>query len=259
MEPACAKACPTDSIQFGELDELRERAERASRRAPRRAAQATRGCTWRDADDGVGGSGAFFLLLDEPEVYGLPPDPVVTTRDLADVEWGRSGAGACGAIAVAASRRRRRAQSETRRQRRHGRVCEPLLLRPAGIKAPVWKREIPCTSSSAGSPARPRASPARRAARQRGLARALRRSRAALAVSPALLITDLGRPSAFLNMLRVFKVTSPMSVGSWVLAAGGATRRVSRSAADRARPPGRSSRKPGAAALGLPVSRIPPY
>ncbi|GAA3423454.1 hypothetical protein GCM10018953_06370 [Streptosporangium nondiastaticum] len=31
--------------------------------------------------DGVGGSGAFFLLLDEPEVYGLPPDPVVTTRD----------------------------------------------------------------------------------------------------------------------------------------------------------------------------------
>ncbi len=35
-----------------------------------------------DPDDGVGGEGAFFLLLDEPEVYGLPPDPVVTTRDL---------------------------------------------------------------------------------------------------------------------------------------------------------------------------------
>ena len=35
-----------------------------------------------DPDDGVGGDGAFFLLLDEPEVYGLPPDPVVTTRDL---------------------------------------------------------------------------------------------------------------------------------------------------------------------------------
>jgi formate dehydrogenase iron-sulfur subunit len=32
--------------------------------------------------DGIGGGGAFFLLLDEPEVYGLPPDPVVTTRDL---------------------------------------------------------------------------------------------------------------------------------------------------------------------------------
>jgi formate dehydrogenase iron-sulfur subunit len=35
-----------------------------------------------DPEDGVGGAGAFFLLLDEPEVYGLPPDPVVTTRDL---------------------------------------------------------------------------------------------------------------------------------------------------------------------------------
>ena len=32
-----------------------------------------------DPDDGIGGAGAFFLLLDEPEVYGLPPDPVVTT------------------------------------------------------------------------------------------------------------------------------------------------------------------------------------
>ena len=37
-----------------------------------------------DPDDGVGGAGAMFLLLDEPEVYGLPPDPVVTTRDLPD-------------------------------------------------------------------------------------------------------------------------------------------------------------------------------
>jgi formate dehydrogenase iron-sulfur subunit len=35
-----------------------------------------------DPDDGVGGFGAFFLLLDAPEVYGFPPDPVSTTRDL---------------------------------------------------------------------------------------------------------------------------------------------------------------------------------
>jgi formate dehydrogenase iron-sulfur subunit len=81
MEPACAKACPTDSIQFGELDELRERA------ADRVAVLHARGVTQarlygEDPADGVGGDGAFFLLLDEPEVYGLPPDPVVTTRDL---------------------------------------------------------------------------------------------------------------------------------------------------------------------------------
>ncbi len=81
QEPACAKACPTDSIQFGPLEELRERSDR------RLAQMHSQGVTearlyGRDPDDGVGGDGAFFLLLDEPEVYGLPPDPVVTTRDL---------------------------------------------------------------------------------------------------------------------------------------------------------------------------------
>jgi formate dehydrogenase iron-sulfur subunit len=44
----------------------------------------------RDPDNGVGGDGAFFLLLDEPEVYGLPPDPVVPTRDLPAM-WRRAG------------------------------------------------------------------------------------------------------------------------------------------------------------------------
>ena len=38
----------------------------------------------------MGGDGAFFLLLDEPEVYGLPPDPIVTTRDLGSI-WRRVG------------------------------------------------------------------------------------------------------------------------------------------------------------------------
>ncbi|WP_043622195.1 4Fe-4S dicluster domain-containing protein [Nonomuraea candida] len=80
-EPACAKTCPTDSIQFGDLDELRERAERRLEQV--RAAGTTSARLYgHDPGDGVGGTGAFFLLLDEPEVYGLPPDPVVTTRDL---------------------------------------------------------------------------------------------------------------------------------------------------------------------------------
>ncbi|EYT79489.1 ferredoxin [Streptomyces sp. Tu 6176] len=81
MEPACAKACPTDSIQFGPLEELRERA--AARVARLHTAGVTEARLYgEDPEDGVGGDGAFFLLLDEPEVYGLPPDPVVTTRDL---------------------------------------------------------------------------------------------------------------------------------------------------------------------------------
>jgi formate dehydrogenase iron-sulfur subunit len=80
-EPACAKACPTESIQYGVLDQLRERADR--RLAQLHAAGVTGAQLYgRSPDDGVGGDGAFFLLLDEPEVYGLPPDPVVTTRDL---------------------------------------------------------------------------------------------------------------------------------------------------------------------------------
>ena len=80
-EPACAKTCPTQSIQFGPLDVLRERA--AARLDQLHAASAADARLYgQDPEDGVGGDGAFFLLLDEPEVYGLPPDPVVTTRDL---------------------------------------------------------------------------------------------------------------------------------------------------------------------------------
>jgi formate dehydrogenase iron-sulfur subunit len=81
MEPACAKACPTNSIQFGELDELRERAGARVEQLQQGGVSDAR-LYGHDPDDGVGGDGAFFLLLDEPEVYGLPPDPVATTRDL---------------------------------------------------------------------------------------------------------------------------------------------------------------------------------
>jgi formate dehydrogenase iron-sulfur subunit len=81
MEPACAQACPTDSIQFGELEDLRERADDRLR-ALKDAGAETAQLYGADPGDGVGGFGAFFLLLDEPEAYHLPPDPKVTTRDL---------------------------------------------------------------------------------------------------------------------------------------------------------------------------------
>jgi formate dehydrogenase iron-sulfur subunit len=80
-EPACAQACPTESIQFGPLDEMRERASGRLGRLHDDGVVEAR-LYGHDPDDGVGGNGAFFLLLDEPEVYGLPPDPVATTRDL---------------------------------------------------------------------------------------------------------------------------------------------------------------------------------
>jgi formate dehydrogenase iron-sulfur subunit len=97
MEPACAHACPTDSIQFGELDELRERA--AGRMADLQGQGVDDARLYlSDEGDGVGGAGAFFLLLDDPEVYGLPPDPVSTTRDLPGM-W-KAAAVAAGTLAA---------------------------------------------------------------------------------------------------------------------------------------------------------------
>jgi formate dehydrogenase iron-sulfur subunit len=108
LEPACAKACPTDSIQFGPLDELRALAE--GRLADLHAAGTTQARLYgADPADGIGGAGAFFLLLDEPEVYGLPPDPVVTTRDLPAM-WRRAGVAAgvlAAGVALAFAGRRR--------------------------------------------------------------------------------------------------------------------------------------------------------
>jgi hypothetical protein len=91
------------------------------------------------------------------------------------------------------------------------------------IKTPVWSPEIAVyffTGGLAGASA-PLAFLAevsgQRALAQRAWAAAL----AGVAVSPVLLIHDLGQPKRFLHMLRVFKVTSPMSVGTWVLSATG--------------------------------------
>jgi hypothetical protein len=91
------------------------------------------------------------------------------------------------------------------------------------VKEPVWKPEVAFylfTGGLAGG-----------SAVLHGLAKLLGNERlarstlyigtAAELISPALLVSDLGRPERFLNMLRVFKVTSPMSVGSWILALSG--------------------------------------
>jgi formate dehydrogenase iron-sulfur subunit len=107
LEPACAKACPTQSIQFGPLDELRRRA--AGRLDMLKEAGVAEAQLYgADDDDGVGGFGAFFLLLDQPEVYGLPPDPVVTTRDLPRMWKAAAGAALAlvGAVAAACATRR---------------------------------------------------------------------------------------------------------------------------------------------------------
>jgi formate dehydrogenase iron-sulfur subunit len=98
LTPACAQACPTESIQFGPLDELRERADRRLEQLHEQGIPEAQ-LYGRHPDNGVGGDGAFFLLLDEPEVYGLPPDPVVTTRDLPHM-WRRAALAAAGLVAA---------------------------------------------------------------------------------------------------------------------------------------------------------------
>ncbi len=98
--PACAKACPTESIQFGDLSDMLAAANE------RVEAMHDRGLTearlyGANPEDGVGGTGAVFLLLDEPETYGLPPDPRVPTADVARM-FTRAGLAGLGMLAAAA-------------------------------------------------------------------------------------------------------------------------------------------------------------
>ena len=215
IEPACAKACPTDSIQFGPLDELVAKARERCEQLVEAGVDSAR-LYGDDPNDGVGGFGAFFLLLDDPEVYGLPPDPVVTTRDLGEI-WGAAAAAAAllggallGAFALG------RPMSEREHRSYYGR---PIL------KEPVWKPEIPwyLFTGGLGGALSGLAFGARLAGNDTLARRATLLAGAASAVNPVLLVKDLGRPRRFLNMLRVFKVTSPMSVGSWLVAAFGTT------------------------------------
>ena len=102
QRPACAQACPTESIQFGDVVELRERAQQRVDRLHEAGIMDAR-LYGNDPDDGVGGTGAFFLLLDEPEVYGFPPDPVVTTKDLPQMFRRASAAAAAMLVGAAIS------------------------------------------------------------------------------------------------------------------------------------------------------------
>ena len=77
LTPACAKACPTESIQFGPLDELRARARGRVEELQERGFADAR--IYDPVETSVGGIHAFFLLLGSPEEVGLPPRPEVPT------------------------------------------------------------------------------------------------------------------------------------------------------------------------------------
>jgi hypothetical protein len=125
------------------------------------------------------------------------------------------------------------------------------------VKPPVWKPEIPwyLFSGGLGGGSAALAYAAGRSGNDVLARRAWLAAMAGVGASPLLLISDLGYPSRFLNMLRMFKVTSPMSVGSWVLVGAGATTSVAAAHAWTGLLP-RSARlaRPAAALLGLPLS-----
>jgi len=77
LVPACAKVCPTESILFGRLDDLRARADERVQQLRQGGYEDAR--LYDPKETSVGGLHAFFLLLGEPEAYGLPPKPQVPT------------------------------------------------------------------------------------------------------------------------------------------------------------------------------------
>ncbi|RKQ37197.1 4Fe-4S dicluster domain-containing protein [Kocuria tytonis] len=96
--PACAQACPTTSIKYGERETMLESAQQRVAQLHEQGRTEAR-LYGANPKDGVGGTGSIFLLLDEPEVYGLPPDPRVPTADLPRM-YKRAGMAVAGMLAL---------------------------------------------------------------------------------------------------------------------------------------------------------------
>ncbi len=119
LTPACAKACPTESILFGPLDKLRLHAqERLKQLNGNGMTDAT---VYDPTDTSVEGLHAFFLVRGDPKAYNLPPKPEVPTIYLKD-GWRSAAIGAgmllAGAITAFAAGRGRSGRTSNRRARR---------------------------------------------------------------------------------------------------------------------------------------------
>ncbi|WP_112234814.1 4Fe-4S dicluster domain-containing protein [Kocuria sp. BT304] len=99
--PACAQACPTTSIKYGERESMLATAQQRVAQLHEQGKTEAR-LYGANPNDGVGGTGSIFLLLDEPEVYGLPPDPQVPTKDLHRM-YKRAGMAVMGMLALGAA------------------------------------------------------------------------------------------------------------------------------------------------------------
>ena len=248
LEPACAKACPTDSIQFGELSELQDRARK---RVESLQDQGREDAYLYGAPESPGATGgiehlnAFFLLTDRPEVYNLPPAPSLPSKRL--VPSLLTGLATMAGLALAAVIAFTAVKIE--------RECVAMRTKPTGgrirprkrvRRSPVLRigakpimasrcssRAITVSSSRVTVPRRNRW----REPDDRDHRRSVRPRKKQLHRPRRTLFVPRGRPhrtrvshrrspypERWYNMLRILRRTSPMSIGSWTLAAFGTQR-----------------------------------
>ncbi len=106
LTPACAKACPTESIQFGPIASLRRTARARVERLQGQGR--TRAYLYGDDETILGGLNSFYLLEDRPEVYGLPAAPKLPSRNLVPGSlWSGLGALLVGLVGLVSFRQRR--------------------------------------------------------------------------------------------------------------------------------------------------------
>jgi len=109
LETACAKVCPTGSIRFGDVDELRVLA--GQRLAALKQAGFSKANIYGEASI-LGGLNVFYLLLDDPQVYGQPPNPQLPERNqIAGSLISAATAVVLGLSALIAFRQRRNTQA----------------------------------------------------------------------------------------------------------------------------------------------------
>lgn len=99
LQPACATACPTESIQFGDLEELRMRAEARVTELRRRGVDDAR--IYDPQDTSVGGTHAIFLVRGDPRDFNLPPHPEAPIAVLGNA-WRSAAVGAALMLAITA-------------------------------------------------------------------------------------------------------------------------------------------------------------
>ena len=218
LVPACAKACPTQSIQFGPIEELRKRAANESRNFIG-AGVTTAYLYGEEATETYSGLHSFYLLIDTPATYGLPEKPVNPWLHMKEITFGQSR------VRFWDSRRfwghscwegRELKIPPSRKTIHAGCADREVVKTPGWHSLVVWdvffnglttglflvaalaELVLPTQFKSICLYAYP-------------VALML------LLIDLVLLVLDLGDPWRFHHMLRVFKPSSPMSLGTWCL------------------------------------------